>query len=100
MVFEDLAGEGRRGDNDAELVAEVELEDWAVGLGQGGEVGVELRIQIQEVAQQGQGPWARGEAGVAAGLGGDELEEEDEREEEDTGESVKRGSEGVVFLLQ
>lgn len=49
MVLEDLAGDGRGGDYNAELGPQSELVDWAVGVGQAREVGVELRVQREKV---------------------------------------------------
>lgn len=53
MVPEHLLGQLRRGDDDDELAAQAEAEDRAVGSGQGGEVGVELRAEGEEVAKYG-----------------------------------------------
>jgi len=58
MIPEDLLGQRRRGDDDGELAAETEAEDRAVDSGQGGEVGVELRAEGEEVAEYGYARWA------------------------------------------
>ena len=89
MFLEDFTGHGRGGNHDAELAAELELEDRAVGLGQAREVSVEVRVEGEEVAEEGEARWARWE--VWAGVVGLEEEEPcecrdgEEREEEEEG---------------
>ncbi|KAH0973862.1 hypothetical protein GBA52_015761 [Prunus armeniaca] len=60
-VFEDLADGGRGVDDDAGHGAEAELEDWAIGVGQAGEVGVELWVEREKVTEYGHAQWAWGQ---------------------------------------
>lgn len=52
--LEDVAGGGGGGDDDVEFGAEAEGEDGAVGMGEGGEVAVEVWGEGEEVAEDRQ----------------------------------------------
>lgn len=64
MVFEDLAGDGRGGDYDADFGAKAESEDGAVGLRESGEVGVEFWVEEWEAAEDWEAERAWWEWGV------------------------------------
>lgn len=81
--LENLFGEGRGADEDGGGGAEAEAEDGAaVEFGEEGDVAVRERGQEVEVADEGEGAWARWEAVVGRRFLGVLTEEQEERKRE------------------